>query len=321
MCPAPGPTRSSPESHYRELSPQLAAKLRQMWSARGHDLDRIWGDCVQRLPGFARLPDAPRAPDSRAHDQLCLFDQALIWVIALRTAATQARHLAGLNQSPEQFAALAALTARLVETLAALRLLVLNGLPVPALQLARSVSEDVDMALALLLRPRLAQQFMACTTADEASEFWRRHIAGGRAFRTVAEKLYEVGLDHSDRSEYGRWRREVLTLLGSAVHSSPLGQASGQSVAPWSENAPLRECLGFVTHRLQEFCAWSHVLDTGLEADLVRIASDPAGLGPGEAEARLLQFAARSKEIILDQMRWMLADREEPERLLAAHWH
>lgn len=292
-----------PERFYREMSPQLAARLRQMWSARGHDLDRVWADCIHALPGFRPLPPAAPAADSRAHDGLCLFDQALIWLMALNRAAKAGSALVGLRLAPDQMRALEVLSERMVETVSALRLLVLSGLTTPALQLARSVSEDVDMLLALLLRRKLAQQFLACRTADEANDFWRRHIAGGRAFRVVAEKLYSIGLDHSDHSDYGRWRREVLTLLGSAVHSSALGRGMAGGRADWPANPVARDCLEFVTHRLHELCAWAHLLDIGLDSDLARIATaggaDPAG-------ARLLAFAAQSRDILLDQMRWTL---------------
>ncbi|MBL4929757.1 hypothetical protein [Fuscibacter oryzae] len=293
-----------PERFYREMSPQLAARLRQMWSARGHDLDRLWADCIHALPGFRPLPPAPPANDSRAHDGLCLFDQALIWLMALNRAAGCGAGLSGLRLDAGQWQALEVLSARMTETVSALRLLVLSGLTPPALQLARSISEDVDMLLALLLRRKLAQQFLACRTADEANDFWRRHIAGGRAFRVVAEKLYSIGLDHSDHSEYGRWRREVLTLLGSAVHSSPLGRGALTGSAEWPANPVARDCLEFVTHRLHEMCAWAHLLDIGLDGDLARIATAGAA---DPVRARLLAFAAQSRDILLDQMRWTLA--------------
>lgn len=288
-----------PEGFYREMSPQLAARLRQMWSARGHDLDKIWTECIRHLPGFCPLPQAcePGA-DSRAHDRLCLYDQALIWIMALNRAAGVGTRIEGLQLKRDQLFALQILTGRMVETVSAVRLLVLSGVATPALQLARSISEDVDMLLALLLRRKLAQQFVACRTADEANDFWRRHIAGGRAFRLVAEKLYSIGLDHSDQSEYGRWRREVLTLLGSAVHSSPLGQEARVKGTAWPASAVARDCLEFVTHRLHELCAWAHLIKVGLEEDLALISEI------GVADPPLLAYAAGSRDILLDQMRW-----------------
>ena len=290
-----------------------------MWSARGHDLDKIWGECIRGLAGFRPLPlaDQPEA-DSRAHDRLCLFDQALIWTMGLHHAAGAGMRVEGLRLGRDQFCALHILSGRVIETVSAIRLLALTELAVPALQLARSVSEDVDMILALLLRRKLAQQFVSCRSADEANDFWRRHIAGGRAFRLVAEKLYAIGLDHSDQSEYGRWRREVLTLLGSAVHSSPLGQGGAGREAAWPANPVARDCLEFVTHRLHELCAWAHLTDLGLEEDLALISASAA------AEARLLAFAAGSRDILLDQMRWVLAGKgadrggEPPEAMTAS---
>jgi hypothetical protein len=297
---------AGPEAFYREISPQLAARLRQGWAAGGHDLDLIWGACIRGLPGFRPLPQgAAPGPDSSAHDGLCLFDQALIWLMALARAGRAGARLQGLGLTSSQLAAMDVLGSRMAETAAAMRLLILSGLAVPALQLARSVSEDVDMLLALLLRRRLAEQFLACRSAEDANDFWRRHIAGGRAFQAVAEKLYAIGLDHSDDSAYGQWRRGVLTLLGSAIHSSPLGHGARQGAAAWPEDALARDCLDFVTHRLHELCAWAHLLDIGLGADLVRIAA-AAATAPAE-EARLLAFAAGSRDLLLDQLRWSVA--------------
>ncbi len=306
---------SSPERYYQNMSPQLAARLRQMWSARGHDLDKIWSSCMRALPGVQPLEQSCplTAPtfDSRAHDRLCCLDQALIWVLALNSAARHGASLAGLNLTSEQLLALEMMSARLVDTVAALRMLGLSGLSTPALQLSRSVSEDVDMTLALLLRPRLARQFIACATPEDANSFWRRHIAGGRAFRMVAEKLYSIGLDHSEQSDYGRWRREVLTLLGTAVHSSPLGSRGPRPVLAWPADPVARDCLDFVTHRLHELCAWAHLVDVGLSEDLASIAR--AKLGDASADdSRMMAFAANSTAIVLDQMRWTasLADSE-----------
>ena len=98
----------------------------------------------------------------------------------------------------------------------------------PAMQISRAISEDVDLALAIMVRRRLAQAFVECRTPEDAAEFWRNHVAGGRAFRLVAQALYRFGLDYSEDSDYVRWRKEVLVFLGSAVHTSFVGAASGE---------------------------------------------------------------------------------------------
>lgn len=316
------PMHQSPEAYYRHLSPQLAAWNRQMWSQRGFDLDRIWGHVMGGVAGidsFA-MPEAPA--DSRPFDQLYLFDQGLIWLNGLQVAARRGQRASGggLALAPAQFGALAIITARLSEELAALRLLVLGGLTMPAMQIARHVSEDIDMALVVLVQRRIAERFVACRTAEDANTFWRNHIAGGRAFRAVAARLYEVGLDYSDKGAYGAWRREVLTLLGTAVHTSALElPGQGMRPAPWPANDTARECLGYVTQRLQEMCAYSHVLDTGLQADCDRIgAEDPRSDAiPG----RLIAFTAHATEILVAQMRWLMADRDAPERIPATGLH
>ncbi len=298
-----------PERFYSRISPRLAARIRQLWSSRGLDLDQIWGECVGGLPGRAASSEDFSPQVVRLHDGLCLFDQALIWLIGLNRISRAGVGVEGLALTQTQMSAIAALSGRMRETLSALRLLVLEGYAAPALQLARSVSEDVDMALALLLRPKLAAEFVACRTSEEANDFWRRHISGGRAFRFVAEKLYAIGLDHTDGSHYGRWRREVLTLLGSVIHSSPFGQGRGAERSGWTEDPMARDCLEFVTYRLHELCAWAHLLELRLSEDMARIL---AAAGPAAPEARLLRYAALSRDILLDQLRWSLKRRDDP---------
>ena len=153
---------------------------------------------------------------------------------------------------------------------AAVRVLALAGLATPAMQIIRSISEDVDMALVMLLRPKVARQFAECRSPQEAGDFWKRHIAGGRAFRAVAEQLYRVGLDYSDDSSYARWRKEVQVLLGAAVHTSFV--SAGITVRATADSGAFtsaaQECLYFATLRLQEMCTYSLMLGQALRQDL-----------------------------------------------------
>ena len=85
-----------PELSYPGLSPQVLARVRQLWSARGLDLDRGWHRGVRALPGFRPVPGQTGAADSAPVDRVFLFDQALIWVRALHEAAAAA-HAGGLG--------------------------------------------------------------------------------------------------------------------------------------------------------------------------------------------------------------------------------
>jgi hypothetical protein len=290
--------------YYRQVSPQLLARVRQQWSARGLDLDRVWratlGDLVEDHP----LDDRP-LEDSRPVDLLLLFDQAASWLGCLDVGVACARRMVAAGHQPalaaEQLRALAAVLARLREEVAAVRLLALAGLAVPAMQIIRSISEDVDMALVMLVRPKVARQFVGCRSPQEAGEFWKRHIAGGRAFRAVAEQLYRVGLDWSEGSSYALWRNEVQVLLGAAVHTSYLG-AAVKAAPGGSLGAAAQECLHFATLRLQEMCVYSLMLGPSLRRDLA------AGLdGADRAEQALIRVALEGGAIFLDQMRWLLA--------------
>ena len=251
-----------PELAYPGLSPQILARVKQLWSAKGLDFDRSWKLAFRSLPGVHALPRVGLSGDSAGVDLVFLFDQCVIWVRALHAAAVSGRGRETEGLTPAQWHGLAGVTARLIEQLGALRLLALNDLPMPAMQIARSISEDVDMALVLLVRRKQAQRFADCRTVEEANDFWRRHIAGGRAFRTISERLYAVGIDHSADTDYARWRKTVLTTLGATVHSNALqigvpGRRQGRDLLN-------DDSLRFATYRMHELCAFAQLVKPDL---------------------------------------------------------
>jgi len=289
------PRSAPPETSYPGLSPQLLARVRQLWSVRGLDFDAAWRGAVRDMPGFRALPRIADSASSAQVDLVFLFDQCVIWVKALHDAARLGceRKAPGLDAA--QWHGLAALTARLTEQMSALRMLALTDMPLPAMQIARSVSEDVDMLLVLLVRRKLAARFIACTTVEEANAFWRRHIAGGRAFRALTEKLYEIGLDYSPDTDYERWRKDVLANLGAAVHSNALalpGTARRPGAHLGNDNS-----LHFATFRCHELCAYAQLIKPGLVDALTRAARTPP-----ETRARAA-LAAPLSAIVIDQIR------------------
>lgn len=295
------------ESHYAGVSPQLLARVRQHWSAAGLDLDMVWRGSVTTLPGFSELDGLPPLPSSRPIDLLLVFDQALAWADSLRHGASALKASGGGSRLiPEQIEGLIAVTTRLREAVAAVRMLAVAGIVQPGMQVSRSVSEDVDLALALIVRRKLARAFVACRTPEDSADFWRRHVAGGRAFRLVAQALYRIGLDYDEDSEYVRWRKEVLVFLGSAVHTSFVGAMAsdgGQRAGPL--NPACEECLYFTTIRLQELCAYTLSLGGDLLADLHR-------LPPQEpARAASIAFLRGGGDIVVDQMRWLTETQED----------
>lgn len=282
-----------PEMSYPGLSPQLLARIRQLWSSRGLDFDAAWRRAVRAMPGFRALPRIEQSESSAQVDLVFLYDQCVIWVKAVQQAARQGceSDLPGLD--PAQWHGLAAVTARLTEQMTALRMLALTDLPMPAMQIARAISEDVDMLLVLLIRRRLAARFVACRDVEEANSFWRRHIAGGRAFRALTEKLYEIGLDYSPDTEYGRWRKDVLTNLGAAVHSNALAMpGSGRQPGAHLGND---NSLYFATFRIHELCAYAQLIRPDLTDAMSRVPSE-------QETGTLADLAAPMSAIIVNQI-------------------
>lgn len=300
-----------PELSYPGLSPQLLARTKQLWSAKGLDFDHSWREGIRALPGFRAVPQLHALHDSAAVDLVFLFDQAMLWVRALH-AATAAGH-AGKNEglTAAQWHGLAGITARLIEQMTALRLLALTELPMPAMQVARSLSEDADMALVLLIRPKLAQRFAECRTVEETGDFWRRHIAGGRAFKAISEKLYNVGIDHSADTEYAIWRKSVLTILSTAVHSNLLNTARP---APRQDKALLNDdSLYFATFRIHELCAYAQLVTPELTGLLHR-----AGEAASDTFAPL---AAPLSVILVSQIQSLNSPAPEPRHHGRARRH
>lgn len=263
---------TAPERWYPGLSPQLLARIKQLWSSAGLDFDATWRLAARNTPGFQAVSGIDASSSSEDVDLVFLFDQCLIWALSVHSACDHGRNAGCSGLTQAQWHGLAALSARLAEQMAALRLLALTDLPMPAMQIARSLSEDVDMALVLLIRPKLAAQFASCQSAEDATDFWRRHIAGGRAFRSVSEKLYAVGIDHSADTDYAKWRKSVLTTLGAAVHSNAL-KTRVQTRHP--EGTLLsRDSLHFATFRVQELCAFAQLVEPSLTKTLAQAASD-----------------------------------------------
>lgn len=291
---------AAPERSYPNLSPQLLARVTQLWSAAGIEFDRHWHAAVHSLPGFRAVRRSETSSDSADVDLVFLFDQCVLWVRAVHEAANAGRAHETPGLSPAQWHGLAALSARLTEQLAALRLLALTDLPMPAMQIARSISEDVDMALVLLIRRKLARRFAECRTVEDASDFWRRHIAGGRAFRSISEKLYSVGIDHSADTEYAQWRRSVLATLGAAVHSNALNTR-----LPTRRQGDVLlngDSLQFATFRVHEFCAFAQLLDPTLTEALGAAGKAAKAHGATSPSASLAALAAPLSHILIGQV-------------------
>jgi hypothetical protein len=173
------------------------------------------------------------------------------------------------------------------------------------------------MALAFVSRPKLAARFIECSTIEEANEFWRRHIAGGRAFKAVSEQLYRSGLEFDQSGEYAAWRKNVKAILGTAVHTSFRSPRSADAKHAQGRLHDGCNCLYFVTLRLQEMCAYSHGLTKSFGEDLESIHQQ----NPSATDEGLGCLTARISEITVDQLRWTLTNSEAQSAPLSQQLH
>lgn len=298
------------EASYSGLSPQLLARTRQLWVSKRLDLDFIWMETVVRLRGFRPLEHNPHQQNSQKVDGIFLFDQGIIWVASLNAAARNLEQRQSTKLSAHQWVAIESVTFRLLERLDAIRLLLVTGLPNASYQIARSISDDIDLSLALLCRPKLAARFVECNDAQKANDFWRRHVAGGRAFKSVSAELYRVGLDLGPDGDYASWRNQVKTVLGAAVHTS--FHASENRLHNDSDS--ILDCVNFVSIRLQEFCTYAHVLRQEFRQDLECISS---GHAANDCTQAIGHLTPQVTEVLIDHLDRRLSAKfqDEPARL------
>ncbi len=301
----PDQAANSPEACYRHVSPQLLARARQLWSARGLDLDAAWGEAIRDAPGFLPLALERRPQDSRPVDLLLLFDQAAIWVAACRwppAAPGDWPPPAGDGAVGRSAAWPAGDPGAARDEIAAVRVLAVTGLPTPAMQIMRSISEDVDMALVVLLRPKVARQFAECRTPQEAGEFWKRHVAGGR---------HSAPWPSSSTGSGSTSRKTAATRTGARRSRCCWVRPSTPLIRRWRARYRRERLPLFRDAAATGVCIYSLMLGQALRADL---AAGAATADP--AERALIRVALEGGEIVLDQMRWLTAA-EEPARTVS----
>ena len=148
-------TRRGFDRHYIGVSPQLLARVRQSWIAQRLDLDGALARRRSRpCPATPRSTRCRCSPTAGQSTCCCCSTRPAAGSTRVRAAAAMMRRPREGKLSPDQARGLVAVTSRLRDELAAVRTLAIAGLAMPAMQISRAISEDVDLALAMMVRRR-----------------------------------------------------------------------------------------------------------------------------------------------------------------------
>ncbi|PPQ47385.1 hypothetical protein C5G87_18925 [Paenibacillus peoriae] len=110
------------------------------------------------------------------------------------------------------------LLAKTCSQVVAIRKLIIAGLEDSARTVSRSFVETVDLMIVSLLDKDFSDQYFA--EEVDGNKFWKQNIAYGRIYKRIEKIIETAGIDEEERENFLKHRREIKSILSSAVHSS-----------------------------------------------------------------------------------------------------
>lgn len=134
---------------------------------------------------------------------------------------------------------------KIISDSTAMRHLILLGFDTSARSILRSVSEYMEVFVAILHKPTFAEEFNASDTPEAAQQFWEQHLRGGKIRRKVTDAwndFFENKNTDAARS-FANWGRSSHAILSGIIHPSSAG---GMFAAiPLKTEYPEENWLGF----------------------------------------------------------------------------
>jgi hypothetical protein len=204
---------------------ELEAYLRRSWASRGCELadgERM-GLAISEL--VAHSVERNSNTDIPYVDLwITILDEFISWQISLLTVLKCDRKT---QKSPTDFdRSILMILMKIVADSTAIRHLILLGFDVQARVLLRSAAEYMELFVAIVDAPKLAQEFIKTDTPNEARKFWKTQLASGG----IRQKIYGAWHkffredDDSDSAEwFSNWGNSYSDLLSGVLHPSLAG--------------------------------------------------------------------------------------------------
>ena len=170
-----------------------------------------------------------------------ILDECISWQISLLTVVYSPKPRKKLTTFNT---AVFILLCRIIADSIAIRHLILLGFDNAANAILRSVSEHMELLVAVLDDPSLSKAFRKTRTPAQANEFWNAQLARGGLRRRVTKAWQNffgpTTVDHADW--FARWGRNHYQALSGTTHPSFTG--SYFSVVPVKSQYKTENWLG-----------------------------------------------------------------------------
>ena len=105
----------------------------------------------------------------------------------------------------------------------AIRHLVLAGFDTSARTILRSISEYMEVLVAVVHQPDFANEFVKSDTPEGAQAFWEAHLRCGKIRRRVTAAwldFFSNASDHDTAEWFANWGRGANPMLSALAHPS-----------------------------------------------------------------------------------------------------
>jgi len=135
---------------------------------------------------------------------------------------------------PNQLVCLATLSGRVFQDLVCVREMIASGFFVQSNVVARSLIEAIDVMHLIQVEPRLADEFRAVETNDQASAFWHAHCSRNKIHKRILERWNWFFSEKEGHvaARFHAQREDYLDLIGMSAHPSFAASFSSFMDAP-----------------------------------------------------------------------------------------
>ena len=202
----------------------LHRHLRKMWAERGfpYDENERIGVPVDELVAYSVKRNADRNLPF-VDLWIAILDECIGWFISLNLVVYGEARLGASTSDFEK--AVTLIVNKIIADSTAMRHLILLGFDSSARTILRSVSEYMEVFVAILHNPDFASVFLKSDTPETAQEFWEKHLRGGKIRRKINAAWNDFfGDDHQELALWlTNWGRNSHALLSGLAHPSAAG--------------------------------------------------------------------------------------------------
>lgn len=218
--------------------------FRKLWKDRGYSISEgeHIGVPIKDLVEHSAERNAKIKSD---HIDLwvAILDEHISWFISL---ATVIWNKPSKNDKVTNFEKCVFLVlSKIISDTTALRHLILLGFDTSARAILRSVAEYLEILVALIHEPTLADEFVKTDTPENAQAFWMTHLRGGKIRKRVTEAWLDfLGRENRETAEwFSNWGRNSIPMLSGLAHPSLGGGLF--SAIPLKSQYPDEPWMGF----------------------------------------------------------------------------